>query len=60
MAKLDDLLPVDTYCPLTIEESGGDSNCNHQYDEQHIKRFDTFAKAECIICGMIIMIEVWN
>ena len=46
--------------PLTGKSSGGDANCDHDYDEKPTKEYDDWAYWTCTRCGLRRSYEVYD
>lgn len=49
----------DFYCPYAYT-SGGDEDCDHDYDPKPISKSDYGATWACTKCGMKTTFDVWD
>ena len=53
-------LDDDIYCRATTSFTGGDKNCDHDYNEKPDVDEPEYAKWKCTRCGGIIGVDVWD
>ena len=54
------LLDSDVYCPYSMRESDGDSECDHDFEIDPNVTQTTFAIWNCTICGRAVRFDVWH